>query len=158
MDRDDKAAELGPFQAPRIGEAQRRFWLIIDAMIAALVVVALGGWLGVFAGARVAPRAAHGGPRVAAEAETRGLQLWIDEKQRDAERWASTPQVQRVGRELAGRSEPCAAAPQRVLRDEIAPYSAIEEIAVFNLVGRDGRINRLAPSAELRPRLLASRS
>jgi serine/threonine-protein kinase len=74
------------------------------------------------------------------EAEVRGLQIWIEDKQRDAERWASSPRVQRPGAALAADGVVCAPGPQRELRDEIAPFAAVEEIAVFNLIARDGRI------------------
>ena len=140
---EDKAAELGPFRAPQIGEAQRRFWLIIDAMLAALVVVGLtGAWA--YSQVRGSLRDLRAAGLVSLlEAESRGLQLWIDEKERDAQRWASTPRVQRAAHELllrAGRGEACAAAPQKALNDEIAPYAAIEEVSAFNLITPDGRI------------------
>ena len=140
---EDRAAQLGAFQAPQIGEAQRRFWLIVDAMLAALVVMALiGGWT--YVQVRGSLRDLRSAGLVSLlEAESRGLQLWIDEKQRDAERWASTPQVQRAAAALAflaGRGTVCAAAPQRALQAEIAPYAALEEASVFNLIARDGRI------------------
>ncbi len=139
----DKAAELGPFRAPQIGEARKRFWLIIDAMLAAIVVVGLTG-IWAYSQVRGSLRDLRAAGLVSLlEAETRGLQLWVDEKERDAERWASTPPVQRAGRELllrASRGEVCAAAPQRALNDEIAPYAAIEEVSAFNLITRDGQI------------------
>lgn len=139
----DKAAQLGPFHAPQIGEAQRRFWLIVDSMLAALVVVALvGGWA--FLQVRGSLRDVRSAGLVALlEAESGRLELWIEEKKRDAERWASTPQVQRAAAALvlnAGRGTVCAPAPQRALRDQIAPYAALEEASAFNLIARDGRI------------------
>ena len=140
---DDAAAEFGPFQAPQIGQAQRRFWLVVDSMLAALVVVAIiGGWayLQVRGSLRDVRSA---GLASLLEAQSRGLELWIDEKKRDAERWASTPRVQREAAalaQLAERGTVCAPAPQRALQGEIAPFAAVEEVSVFNLIARDGRI------------------
>lgn len=138
-----EAVQLGPFHAPQISEAQRRFWLIVDAMLAALVVVAIiGGWA--YSHMRASLRDVRSaGLASLLEAESRALQLWIDEKKRDAERWASTPAVQREAAALAllaGTGKVCAPVPQRALRDEIAPYSAVEEVSAFNLIARDGRI------------------
>jgi len=138
----ESPAQLGVFSTPQIGEAQRRFWLIVDAMIAALVVITLvGGW------AYIQVRASLRDVRVAGlvsllEVEARTLQLWIEEKKRDAERWAATPQVQREGARLAAlpADAVCAAPTQRGFREALAPYMALEEVAVFNLLGRDGRI------------------
>jgi hypothetical protein len=140
---EEPPAGLGPFHAPRIDEAQRRFWLIVDAMVAALVVVALvGGWAySQLRGLLRELRAA--GLTSLLEAEARGLQIWIDEKKVDAERWASTPPVRRAASELVRRAAegtPCADAPQRMLEAQFAPFSAAEEVAVFNLVARDGRV------------------
>ena len=135
--------ELGPFHAPQIGQAQRRFWLIVDAMLAALVVVAfVGGWAYVQVRGSLRDLRAAGLVSLL-EAETRGLELWIEEKKRDAERWASTPEVQRAAAALARHAATgavCASIPQRALQGEIAPYAALEETAVFNLVARNGRI------------------
>jgi tRNA A-37 threonylcarbamoyl transferase component Bud32 len=110
-------------------------------MIAAIVVVALvGGWAySQMRGSLRDLRAA--GLASLLEAESRGLQLWIDEKKRDAERWAATPRVRHAARTLAAaRGDPCAASAQKEFRDEIAPYVAMEEVSAFHLVGRDGRI------------------
>lgn len=138
-----EAAQLGPFHAPRISEAQRRFWLIVDAMLAALVVVAIvGAWA--YSHVRSSLRDVRSAGLVSLlEAESRALELWIDEKKRDAERWASTPQVQRAAAALAllaGTRTVCSPVPQRALREEIAPYSAVEEVSAFNLITRDARI------------------
>src|SRR5688500_7837835 len=138
----ESPAPLGAFSAPQIGEAQRRFWLIVDAMIGALVVIVLvGGWAyfqvrGSLRDVRAAGLASL------LEVEARTLQLWIDERKRDAERWASTPQVRSAGVRLAALSAEsvCGAPAQGAFRDALAPYMALEEVAVFNLVGRDGRI------------------
>ena len=136
----DKPAQLGPYNAPQIGDAQRRFWLILDAMLAALVVVALvGGWA--YTQVRGSLRELRtAGLHSLLEAESRGLQLWIDDKQRDALRWASTPQVQRDGAALAARGGACDAAHQKAFESQIAPYTAVEEVSVFNLIAPDGRI------------------
>lgn len=140
---EEPAAALGPFDAPRIGEAHRRFWLIIDSMLAALVVVALtGAWA--YSQVRESLRELRAaGLASLLDSESRGLQLWIEEKKRDAERWASMPQVRRAGQALVtlgARGETCAKAPQKALLDPIAPYAAIEEVTAFNLITREGRI------------------
>jgi serine/threonine-protein kinase len=141
--QEGRSAPLGPFQAPQIAAAQRRFWLTIDAMLVALVVVAVvGGWA--YAHVRGSLRDLRSaGLLTLLEAEARGVGIWIEEKERDAERWASTPAVQREGAalaRLAAGGDVCASAQQRGLRDEIAPYAAVEEISAFNLIARDGRI------------------
>src|SRR5262245_22757234 len=110
-------------QAPRIHEARRRFRLVVGAMLAALAIVAaVGGWA--YREMRVSLRELRSaGLASLLEAEARGLQLWIDEKKIDAERWAATPQVQRAAATLARLAEGgsyCAAEPQRALQAEIA--------------------------------------
>jgi tRNA A-37 threonylcarbamoyl transferase component Bud32 len=138
-----RPTQLGPFEAPQIGEAQRRFWLIVDAMLVALVVVALvGGWayLQVRGSLRELRTA---GLMSLLEAEARALTVWIDDRKRAAERWASTSEVQREGANLVARSAGaglCAESVQSRFRGAIAPYTAIGDVAVFNLIGRDGRI------------------
>ncbi|HVQ27082.1 MAG TPA: hypothetical protein VMV01_17975, partial [Planctomycetota bacterium] len=140
---DGRAAPLGPYAAPQIAAAQRRFWLTVDAMVAALVVVALvGGWA--YREVRGSLRDLRSaGLATLLEAESHVVELWIDEKKRDAERWAATPAVQRAAGVLARTSDPAAACTdgaQRALRGEIAPFMAFEELTAFNLVGADGRI------------------
>src|SRR6187551_1269025 len=113
-------------QAPQVGEAQRRFWIIVGAMIAALVVVSLvGGWA--YLQMRASLRDMRSAGLVSLmEAEARGLQLWIEEKTRDAERWASTPRVQREAATLAllpERGAACAHESQRTIQAEIAPFA-----------------------------------
>ena len=136
------ADPLGPQAAPQIGQAQRRFWLIVDAMLAALVVVALvGSWA--YVQVRSSLRDVRSAGLVSLlEAESRALQLWFDEKKRDAERWASSPRVQDAAAALVALDSARACAPRadRALRDEIAPYMAVEEVATFNLVDASGRI------------------
>jgi serine/threonine-protein kinase len=133
-------AQASPFAPPQVGEAQRRFWLIVDSMIAALVVIVLvGTWAyREVRGSLTEVRAA--GLASLLEAETRALQLWIDEKQRDAVRWASSPRVQAAAAAIAASDQPCAPGVDRALRAEIAPFTAVEEVATFNLVTQDGRI------------------
>ena len=140
---DDSAAQLGPFQAPQIGAAHRRFWLIVDAMLAALIVVALvGGWA--YVQVRASLRDLRSAGLVSLlEAESRGLALWIEEKKRDAQRWGSTPELQREAAALAlraRRGSGCDEGAQRALQAEIAPFAALEELSVFNLIAPDGTI------------------
>jgi hypothetical protein len=136
-------APLGADGALRIGDAQRRFWLTVDAMLAALVVVAVvGGWA--YVQVRGALRDLRASGMVSLlEAESRALQLWIEEKKRDGERWASSPRVQGPGAALAAAAaggSACSPQPQRAMRAEIAPFAAGDEVAIFNLITRDGRI------------------
>jgi eukaryotic-like serine/threonine-protein kinase len=139
----EPARAPGAEGAPRLGAAQRRFWLTVDAMLAALVVVALvGGWA--YVQVRGSLRDLRSSGMVSLlEAESRAVQLWIEEKKRDGERWASSPRVQLPGAQLAAAAAggtPCAAPAQQAMRDEIAPFAAVEEVAIFNLITRDGRI------------------
>src|SRR6188768_20560 len=106
MDR--PGAQLEPFAAPQIGQAQRRFWLLVDAMIAALVVVALTGAWAYFQVRSSLRDVRSAGLTSLLDAESRGLQLWIDEKKRDAERWASSPAVQAAAAAIAVAERPCA--------------------------------------------------
>lgn len=141
--KEETPGPLGPYEAPRIAAAQRRFWLTIDAMIVALVAVAgIGGWA--YFEARASLRDLRSAGLVALlEAEVRGMRIWIDEKVLDAERWAGTPAVRRESAalaQLAARGSACDASHQRALRDEIAPFTGAEEVSAFNLIARDGRI------------------
>ena len=140
---DEPAGALGVHQAPRIAAAQRRFWLTIDAMVVALIVVAgVGSWA--YFEVRGSLRELRSaGLASLLEAEVRGMRIWIDEKKLDAERWASTPAVRRASvalTQLASRGSACDAAHQNALREEIAPYTAAEEVAAFNLIAPDGKI------------------
>ena len=137
-----RAAEAGPFAAPQLDAAQRRFWLIVDAMIAALVVVALvGAWTYSHVHGSLRDMRSAGLASLL-EIEARTLSLWIEEKQRDAERWAATPEVRRASVALAAAAaagRACEPASQAALREAMAPFMAMEEVAVFNLILRDGR-------------------
>jgi tRNA A-37 threonylcarbamoyl transferase component Bud32 len=129
--------------ALQIDQAQRRFWLIVDAALAALVVMAgIGTWTYLeVRGSLRDVRAA--GLATLAEAKSRSLQLWIEEKTRDAERWASTPALRREAgalAKLAAAGRVCDAAAQRGLQAEIAPFAQIEEVSLFNVIAKDGRI------------------
>jgi tRNA A-37 threonylcarbamoyl transferase component Bud32 len=129
--------------APQLDAAQRRFWLIVAATVVALAVVALvGGWtyLQVRGSLRDLRSA---GLASLLEVEARALSLWVEEKQRDAERWAATPEVLRASLAIAAAAasgRPCAPPGQEALRAAIAPFATLEEVTVFNLILRDGRI------------------
>lgn len=134
------ATPPGAVAAPQVGEAQRRFWILVYAMIAALVVIgAVGTWAYLQVRGSLEDVRAVGLASLL-EAETRALQLWIDEKQRDAERWASSPRVQAAAAAIAASERPCAPGVDRALRAEIAPFTVVEEVATFNLVTADARI------------------
>jgi serine/threonine-protein kinase len=112
-------------------------------MLAAFVVVALiGAWSYVQVRSSLRDLRAAGLASLL-EAEARGLQLWIDERKRDAELWAALQPVRDAGARLAAHGDSakaCADAAQKVLREQVAPYAGLEEAAAFNLVARDGRI------------------
>lgn len=81
------------------------------------------------------------------QAETRLVTNWIEEKKRDAERWASMPAVSAASSAIAAMAahgvkpaQICSSAAQRELSETIAPYAQYEEIAAFNLISRDGTI------------------
>lgn len=134
------APAAGPAAAAHLEQALRRFRLIVASSLAAFVAIAgVGAWTySHVRGSLQELRAA--GLAALLEAQARHFELWIAEKKRDAERWASTPEVQRHGAALAAAGTPCAPFAQRALQDEIAPFTAVEEISVFNLISRDGRI------------------
>jgi len=112
-------------------------------MLAAFVVVTLvGAWS--YTQVRSSLREVRtAGLTSLLEVEARGLQLWIEERARDAELWAQTAPVREAGERLAAHAdagEACRDHAQRRLREQVAPYSALEGTSAFNLVGRDGRI------------------
>ena len=136
-------APLGPHHAPQLADAQRRFWLIVDAMIAALVVVVLVGLWAYFQVRGSLRDLRTTGLTTFLESQSHVIELWIDEKRRDAERWAATPAVRRAAGALVRAGEPalaCRDATQAPFRGEIAPFMAVEELTAFNLMARDGRI------------------
>jgi tRNA A-37 threonylcarbamoyl transferase component Bud32 len=144
---EDPPAGLRPLGALPAQEAQDRYRNIVALVVVAVIFL---GVLGMWSYAKVSGslrdiRASNLSALL--EAETRVLLVWIDEKKRDAERWAGTPEVQREAAalaRLAARGAPsaqlCASAAQRALSAEIAPYATIEESVAFNLIGRDGTV------------------
>ena len=81
------------------------------------------------------------------EAEVGVVLVWIDEKKRDAERWASTAQVQQEARVLVAMADRgvapekiCASSTVGALLAQIAPFATLEEMVAFNLALPDGTI------------------
>ncbi|WP_171160660.1 serine/threonine-protein kinase [Usitatibacter palustris] len=140
-----EAAPPGPIRD--ISADKRRSWLLVNAMTLVFIVIAVaGGWtyLQVRGSLREMRTA---GLTSLVESESRAVLIWIDEKKRDALRWASTAQVRRPAAELAAMARRgddsrtiCAAPAQRALRAELAPFTSIEETAAFHLITRDGLI------------------
>lgn len=141
------AETLRPRGALAANEARARF-RGMAAMIglALLALMAGGGW----AYARVHDSLKEirlAGLSTLLEAQVGGMVVWIEEKKRDAERWGSTPEVQRAARDLVRMAESgqapqalCDSAPQRALMAEIAPYAVLEETVAINLKLRSGAI------------------
>ena len=142
--------EPRPAQAAQAAAAQRRFRILVVAMLAALAVVAgVGSWayFKVRASLRELRQA---GLTALVEAEARAVASWVEEKKLDAERWASHPAVKRAAADLVRAAEggaPCAAEPQATLAAQIAPFAAAEQVALFNVISRDGHV-----VSTLRPR------
>ena len=140
-------ATLRPLGALPAEEAQDRFWNLVALTATVLIALAVAG---VWAYTQVRDslkdiRSAGLGTLL--EAEVGAMTIWIEEKKRDAERWASTPRVQSSARalvQLAARgSSPvalCAAPARHALMAEIAPYVVLEETVAVNLMLPDGTI------------------
>ena len=127
----------------QLAQAQRRFRAFVAAaLVALLAMAAIGAWT--YSQVRTSLRDLRAAGLVSlVAAETRALQLWTSEKERDAERWASNPEVQRHGAalaKLAAAGSICPQSTQAALQAQIAPYSAVEEVSVFNLIAPDGRV------------------
>ena len=127
-------------------EARRRFRGLATIMVASVVALGGAGWWA-YAKVRESLREIrHAGLTSLLEAEVGSLVLWIEEKKRDAERWASTPAVQAAAVELvrlAQASDPataCASPVRRRFLDEIVPFIKNEEAIAFNVVLADGTI------------------
>ena len=140
-------ASLRPAGVLPAEAARDRFRTLAVLMVACLVAVAAAGiWSYTQVRASLKDvRAA--GLQSLLDAQAGTMLLWIDEKKRDAERWASSPGVQRAAAGLValaqGGEAPeaiCASAPRRALMDEIAPYVVIEETVVVNVVLPDGAV------------------
>ena len=127
-------------------EARDRFWNMVALTVTVSVALAA---VGVWSYAQVRDSLARHprrGPVLAARGRGRGLPIWIDEKKRDAERWATDRRCSGRGRARAARAagmDPaavCALAARRTLLAEIAPYVVLEEAVAVNLIARDGTI------------------
>ncbi|HYC36649.1 MAG TPA: protein kinase [Usitatibacter sp.] len=140
-------ATFRPLGALPAEERQDRYWSAVALMVVLLLAIAAGGtWTYTQVRASLED-IRFAGLESLLEAQSGGMMIWIDEKKRDAERWASTPDVQRAAAELvrlsrqgANPAEVCASSPRRVLMEEIAPYAVLEEAVAFNLTLPDGTI------------------
>jgi eukaryotic-like serine/threonine-protein kinase len=140
-------ATLRPLGALPAEEAHDRFWNLVALLTTCLIAIAAGG---IWAYTKVHDSLKDirlGGLASLLESESGSMVIWIEEKKRDAERWASTPGVQRAANELVRLAsagiEPaaiCASAPRRALMREIAPYVVLEEAVTFNVTLPDGSI------------------
>jgi serine/threonine-protein kinase len=128
-------------------EARERFWNMAAIMFAAVFALATVGWwaYGQVRDSMHELRAA--GLASLLESELKVLTIWVDEKKRDAERWGTAEAVQREARKLVqlsgsgiGAAAVCRAPARAALLAQIAPFIALEEAAVVNLIGRDGAI------------------
>jgi hypothetical protein len=140
-------ATLRPLGALPAEEAHDRFWNMVAVLATSLIAIAAGG---VWAYTQVRDSLKDirfAGLTSLLEAESGAMLIWIEEKKRDAERWASTPEVQRAAGEMVRMARAgmdakaiCASAPHRALMDEIAPYAVLEEAVTFNLTLPGGAI------------------
>ena len=140
-------ATLRPLGALPAEESRDRFWNMAALMATMLIALGAGG---VWAYTKVRDSLKDirsAGLSSLIEAQSGAMQIWIDEKKRDAERWASAPEVQRAAGALLRVAEAgldparlCDSAPRRALMEEIAPYAALEEAVTFNLTRVDGTI------------------
>jgi tRNA A-37 threonylcarbamoyl transferase component Bud32 len=126
-----------------VARAQRRFRAVALAALAAFAILAaVGTWT--YSSVRGSLRDVRAAGLLSQlSAEAGALRLWIREKERDAQRWASNPEVQRHGArlvQLAAAGAVCPPREQAALQAQIAPYTEVEEVTVFNLIARDGRI------------------
>jgi serine/threonine-protein kinase len=136
-----------PLGAMSVEEVQDRLFNVIVLVVISIVFLAAGGsWAYRQVGSSLR-EIRTAGLNSLLEAQSRILVVWIEEKKRDAQRWASTPQVQAAAARLArlaasgaGPAQYCAPASQRALLATIAPFAQFEDVAVFNLMTRDGTI------------------
>jgi len=144
---DGLPATLRPLGALPAEEAHDRFWNIVAIVVVALIfLVILGGWSYKKVSDSLSEIRASN-LNALLDANARLLQVWIDEKKRDAERWASAPEVQhdaatlvRMAERGVPYSQVCASASARSLLAEIAPFATLEEVVAFNLIARDGTV------------------
>jgi hypothetical protein len=152
-------ATLRPLGALPAEESQDRFWNLVALMVTCLIAVGVGG---VWSYTKVRDSLKDirfAGLASLLEAEVGGMLLWIDEKKRDAERWAATAEVRRAALELSGNgtaSAPCASPAARTLAAQISPYLVLEEVVAFNLVLPDGTIAASSDAAYCGARLASA--
>ncbi len=134
---DDNAAAL------RLIAANARLNAIV--LVSALVLIGLGIWL--YAGVKQSLREIRaGGLQTVLVAEVKALQIWIDEKKADAERWANDARVRRYVQQLveiarAGSAARLCSAPARnSLVDVLQPFLKDEGSVAFNAIDRNGLI------------------
>ena len=121
-DAEGPPANLRSLGAPSTEELQDRLFNVVVIVVISIVFFVVGGsWAYSQVGNSLRELRAAG-LNALLESETRILLVWIEEKKRDAERWASTPEVQneaaRLARLAAGGSPAaqfCATASQRAL-------------------------------------------
>ena len=140
-------ATLRPLGALPAEEAHDRFWNMVAVLVISLIAIAAGGVWAYTQVRQSLKDIRFAGLTSLLESESGAMLIWIDEKKRDAERWASAPDVQRAARamvDMAHRGiDPaaiCASAPRHALMEEIAPYVVLEEAVTFNLTLPDGSI------------------
>jgi hypothetical protein len=128
-------------------EARQRFRAIAAAVIAACLLLGAVGWWSYVRVSESLREIRASNLDASLESDVRLLQGWIDEKKRDAERWASVPAVRQEALrlvELAASGAPperiCGSAAHRALLAEIVPYAAFEEATAVNLMRPDGTL------------------
>jgi serine/threonine-protein kinase len=142
---DTPPATLRPQGAASIGDAAIRA-LIVVAVAGVVTIGFIGAWSYGKVGESL--RELRGSNLTALlEAYTGVLQLWIDEKKLDAERWAGVPDVQQAAATLARLATrgvapaiSCDSGAHAALLAQIAPFAAQEQTVTFNLISPDGTI------------------
>lgn len=140
-------ATLRPLGALPAEEAHDRYWNLVALVVVALLALGGGGTWAYIKVRESLKEVRFLGLTGQLEAQVGSMVTWIDEKKRDAERWASTAEVQQAAAALVrlhseGREAQaiCRSAARRALMQEIAPYAVLEETVAFNLVLTDGAI------------------
>jgi serine/threonine-protein kinase len=128
-------------------EARERFWNLVAIMFVSSIALAAMGWWS-YGQVRQSLRDLRAaGLAALIEAEAGVLTVWVDEKKRAAERWATDEPVQREAAALVRLAQGgtaaaavCRSDSRRKLLAQIAPFVALEEAVAVNLIGRDGAI------------------
>jgi tRNA A-37 threonylcarbamoyl transferase component Bud32 len=135
-------ATLRPLGALPAEEAQDRFWNLVALMVTCLIAVGVGGLWSYSKVRESLQDIRAAGLASLLESEVSGMLMWIDEKKRDAERWALVEDVRDRALQLVATLPhvACRSDTSRALRSRLAPFLAIEEGVAFNVMRPDGTV------------------